>query len=166
MYGLIHFENGNFNGCVVYVKSDREQEDEVAFYDSFSNKWLMKKTQGFFYPEKRNGHMMCSGRFNGQFGVFVFGGYGHSSDSNLADLWFLQANVSSIFQNQMISTLSNTGKCNRYFSTIHLHAILMVLGWAVFMNIKSFVQRYLEVNKKNQYLAMRIGTVLEVSTLA
>ncbi len=135
----------------------------MAFYDSFAKKWLMKKTQGFFYPEKRHGHMMCSGRFNGQFGVFVFGGYGHASDTNLADLWFLQANITTIFRNQMVSTLSATGKCANHFTTIHLHAILMFVGWAVFMNLKSFTQRYYEVNKKNMHLANKVGTVLEVS---
>jgi hypothetical protein len=106
---------------------------------------------------------MCTGRFSGQYGVFVFGGYGHQSDTNLADLWFLQANTTQLFGNQMVSTLATDGKCANYFSTIHLHAILMVVGWALFMNVKSFIQRYAQVNKKHVYRVSAIATFLEAS---
>jgi hypothetical protein len=83
----------------IIKKTDQEKEDEVAIYDSYSRKWTIKKVQvkriiekkgrlllintfnfivkGFYYPEKRNGHVMCTGQLGNEFGVFMFGGYGH-----------------------------------------------------------------------------------------
>lgn len=147
------------------LKTDREKDNEVAIFDRSANRWLMRKTQGFYYPEKRHGHMMCSGSFDGQYGVFVFGGYGHESHTNMADLWFLKANITEIFDNEMISMLTSTSECATYFTTVHMHAIVMFVGWGIFMNLKCFLQRYAQVNKKNVYLANRIATVLEVRSI-
>ena len=85
------------------------------------------------------------------------------SDSNLADIWFLQANVTTIFDNLMVSTLQNTGKCADYLSTIHIHAILMFAGWAVFLNLKCLLRRYIVLNKKKRlHLMNTLETCLEV----
>jgi hypothetical protein len=147
------------------LAAERERDDQVALFDATNRRWILKRTRGPFFPQKRHGHVMCTGRFNGQYGAFVFGGVGHQSDTNLADLWFLQANATQIFANQMVSTLSGDyDECSStsYFSTLHLHAILMVVGWAGFMNLKSFLQRYAQVNRNtpNTSLAYRLASLV------
>lgn len=168
-HGAIMF-SGEEHDRTVLASPHQEREAQVALFDATNRRWLVKATQGYFKPEKRQGHVMCAGRFNGQYGVFVFGGYGHHSDTNMADLWFLQANVTQIFANQMISTLGNDGEdsCRAnspvvYLSTIHVHALLMLVGWALFMNLKSFLQRYAQVNKKHVYRLASLGTLLEAA---
>ncbi len=59
-------------------KTDEEYDNEVAIYDNIYKKWIKKRVQGFYFPEKRNGHVMCTGRYNDDYGVYMFGGYGHA----------------------------------------------------------------------------------------
>lgn len=138
------------------IKTEPELEDEVALYDNLANRWLIKKVQGYYFPEKRNGHVMCTGKLNSDFGVFMFGGNGHSSDTTLGDLWFLKVNVSTIFENSQSSnfysqSIENNNnikhKCSTYFSTIHLHAILMFVGWAILINVSNIIAKYLKSRK-------------------
>ena len=91
--------------------------------------WLL---QGFYFPEKRDGHVMCTGMLNGELGAFMFAGYGHlryvvhflnivssssfknsfvtfsCSETNMADLWFLRVNVSSAFDNPSLTVYSQS----------------------------------------------------------
>jgi hypothetical protein len=42
--------------------------------------WILRKLlnfKGFYFPEKRHGHGMCTGQFKNKYGAFMFGGYGH-----------------------------------------------------------------------------------------
>ncbi len=119
---------------------------------------VVRQIQGFYFPEKRHGHVMCTGRLNSDYGVFMFGGYGHTrffspsiisyflffvltlfepkSESNMADLWFLRANMSSAFNAPTVYT------CSMSFTTVHVHVILMFVGWFVFLNGGIFMARY------------------------
>lgn len=117
--------------------------------------------QGFYFPEKRNGHVMCTGRFRDQYGVFLFGGYGDSSEMNLADLWFLQANISTLFDPTFVPHTEEVNKISYYFSTIHLHAIFMFVGWAVFININMLLKRYKSFKKDTK---QRTVTIFEKLT--
>jgi len=65
-----------FFPTVFYAQS--EYDNEVSVFDSMEKRWVKKRVQGFYFPQKRNGHSMCSGKFNGEFGVFMFGGFGHA----------------------------------------------------------------------------------------
>lgn len=130
---------------------EEERDDEIAVYDSLANKWIRKRVLGFYFPEKRSGHVMCTGRYRDQYGVFMFGGYGESSETNLADLWFLQANISTLFQSAFVPALNELNyKWSLYFTTIHLHAIFMFVGWAVFLNINMLLKRYKSYKKNTK----------------
>ncbi len=97
---------------------------------------------------------MCTGKLNHDYGVFMFGGYGHFSDINMADLWFLRVNISSAFDNPTLTSFYPTSDnynnkyffdlCSSYFTTIHIHAILMFVGWGIFINIGTLVSNYAE----------------------
>ena len=149
------------------LKVDEEKEDEVALYDSLSKRWAKKRVQGFYFPEKRNGHVMCTGLFKNELGAFMFGGYGHHSDSNMADLWFLRVNITTAFENPMLTAaypsplVSET--CSNFFTTIHLHAILMFAGWAVFLNVGTLIARYGDSKNESRHkLVKRVYRVLQV----
>jgi hypothetical protein len=162
------------------LKTDSEREEEVALYDSLARKWVKKRVQGFYFPEKRNGHVMCTGKFNNDYGVFMFGGYGHFSDTNLADLWFLRVNISSAFDNPTLTSFYPIGDpndryfinlCCSYFTTIHVHAILMFVGWGIFINIGTLIVNYADKDKddenyeKRHRLVTRTYHVLQVIIL-
>ncbi|RNA01368.1 hypothetical protein BpHYR1_010592, partial [Brachionus plicatilis] len=73
-------------------------------------------------------------------------------NSTLGDLWFLKINISTAFENTIsmnyLSKQNNIkSKCSSYFSTIHLHAILMFVGWAVLINISNILSKYLKSRK-------------------
>jgi hypothetical protein len=140
------------------LHTDGERDSQVAVYDSINHEWLRKHVQGLYFPEKRHGHAMSTGVLNGDYGVFMFGGHGKTrsvsttftlsltnhtncrfsvdSDSNLADLWFLKANTSSAFSAPTVHT------CSRSFTTVHLHVVLMFVGWFVCLNAGVFLARY------------------------
>lgn len=78
--------------------------------------------------------------------VFLF------SDYTLGDIWFLKINISSAFENSDLSSFSKENfdgrKCAFYFSSIHLHGILMFLGWAFFINFFNISTKYLKSYSK------------------
>ena len=109
---------------------------------------------------------MCTGVYNNELGVFMFGGYGHRSDYNLADLWFLSVNISSAFDNPVLTSIYSNSKievCSNHFTTIHLHAIFMFVGWAVFLNIGIIISRYADSENETRHrLVKRIYRALQV----
>lgn len=116
---------------------------------------------------------MCTGRLNNDFGVFMFGGYGHHSDYNMADLWFLKVNISTVFDNPLLNNFYSPENKNshelyaNYFSTIHLHAILMFVGWGVFLNIGILIASYGKSKDKSRHdLVVRLYRFFQVIYLA
>lgn len=71
---------------------------------------------------------------------------------NLADLWFLKINMSTAFDYRMQSSSSSFQQsgnykfrhvpCSSYFSTIHLHAIFMFVGWILLVNLSTIISKY------------------------
>lgn len=58
------------------------------------------------------------------------------SETNIADLWFLKANITAAFNAPTIN------ECAHTFSSIHLHSILMFVGWAFCINLGIILARY------------------------
>ncbi len=91
--------------------------------------------------------------YNKTFSFFLL-----NSESNLADIWFLKANITSAFNAPTINECSNS------FTSIHLHSILMFSGWAVLINIGLLIARYtdkkiwLKVHRITQILALFLIT--------
>ena len=88
----------------------------------------------------------------------------------MADLWFLRVNITSAFDNPILTSFySDDFKqpeelCANHFSTIHVHAICMFVGWAVFLNIGAFIGRY--ADSKDEYkhkIVVRIHGTLKVN---
>lgn len=75
----------------------------------------------------------------------------------MADLWFLKINISSVFDSTVSSSFNsnknqfNFNKCSSHFSTIHLHAIFMFAGWAVFINMSNMMSKYC-TNKSSRFI--------------
>lgn len=139
-YSAVLF-GGKVNDRSIFTTKE-DNENEVIIFDDIYKKWTKKRVQGFYFPETRYSHVMCTGKFNNEYGVFLFGGYGHKTETNLADLWFLRANVTSALNSVTIND------CTHYFTSIHLHAILMFTGWAIFINIGTFIARYMKYSTK------------------
>ena len=77
---------------------------------------------------------------------------------NLADLWFLQANISTLFDPTFVPHSEEINRYSYYFSTIHLHAIFMFVGWGIFININMILKRYKSFNKEEK---QRKATAIE-----
>ena len=81
-----------------------------------------------------------------------------SSQINLADLWFLQVNISTLFDPTFVPHTEEINRYSYYFTTIHLHAIFMFIGWAVFINLNMIMKRYKSLNKQSK---QRTATAIE-----
>ena len=88
----------------------------------------------------------------------------------MADLWFLEVNISTVFDNPLVNDFyvnnmkSNIELCSSYFSTIHLHAILMFIGWGVFINIGTLVSTYGDSKYERRHrIVSKIYRILQVS---
>ena len=88
----------------------------------------------------------------------------------MADLWFLEVNISTVFDNPLVNDFyannmkSNIELCSSYFSTIHLHAILMFIGWGVFINIGTLISTYGNSKDERRHrIVSKIYRILQVS---
>jgi hypothetical protein len=74
----------------------------------------------------------------------------------MADIWFLRVNVTSVFDTSITTNfytpnnLYNIIVCAHHFTTIHLHAIFMFAGWAVFINFGIMIDRYFKKQKEKK----------------
>ena len=89
----------------------------------------------------------------------------------MGELWFLEVNISTVFDNPLVNNFYTENMKNNielrasYFSTIHLHAILMFVGWGVFINIGTLVATYGDSKDERRHrIVYKIYRILQVKT--
>lgn len=114
--------------------------DDIAVFNVQTGIWSVKKTLsgwGYTPPTLRSSAAMATGPT----GVYMFGGMEDDTNQLLNDLWLLEGDSLSADQ-------SEASSCSpQFLNMIMLHGMLMVIGWAFFLQWGAFMKRYLRSEK-------------------